>query len=85
MPNIPQIQIKLKNPSKNVFPNPQTKNDNQLLQRQSEFRTLLYFNDHYKDLCSVFFCFGGQQKAAFLEIYVLAKNVFDQEFIGKFE
>jgi len=32
MPNIPQIQIKLKNPPKNVFPNPQTKNDNQLLQ-----------------------------------------------------
>jgi hypothetical protein len=42
-------------------------------------------NDDYKDLCSVFFALRGHQKAAFLEIYVLAKNVFDQEFIGKFE
>ncbi len=27
----------------------------------------------------------GQQKIAFLEIYVLAMNIFDQNFVAKFE
>jgi len=54
---------------------------------QSELGTLLSFSNI--DLIVTFlFCFldlEGQQKTAVLEIYVLAMNIFDQNFIAKLE
>ncbi len=49
---------------------------------------LMYFNVMKSMLLTILFCFlalEGQQKNAYLEIYVLAMDIFDQDFIGKFE
>jgi len=49
---------------------------------------LLYFIVMKSMLLTFLFCFlalEGQQKIVFLEIYVLAMNIYDQNFIDRFE
>ncbi len=48
--------------------------------------TVFHCREIYDTYILVFFlALEGQQKTAFLEIYVLAMNISDQDFIGKFE